>query len=118
MSAIMSLLGKQALRAVLGIVGVAVLAGGFLAYKYFTGDTDLAKVGDCVVDAQNANDMKTVGCGDAKAKFKVVGRVEGSYTSSTAEGACKPYPSTTDVMWAESAGRQRGYVLCLEEVKK
>jgi hypothetical protein len=113
----MSSLGKQALRAVMGVVVAAAIAGGFLAYKYFTNDTDVAKVGDCVIDAPDANDMKTVACGDATAKFKVVGRAEGSYTSSTANAACQAYPSATDIVLAEGARRQRGYVLCLEAIK-
>ena len=118
MSSFFSSLGQRALRAVLGIVGVAVLAGGYMAYKYFTNDTDLASVGDCITEASSADDMKTVDCAEATAKYKVVGRSDGSYTSSSASAVCNAYPSTTDVFLAEGAGRQRGYVLCLEATKK
>jgi hypothetical protein len=92
----------------MGVAVAVVFAGGFLAYKYFTNDTDLAKVGDCVIDAADANDMKTVACGDATAKFKVVGRAEGSYTNATANAACEAYPTATDIVLAEGARRQRG----------
>lgn len=118
MSSFFSSLGQRALRTVMGLVGVAVLAGGYMAYKYFTNDTDLAGVGDCITAAASADDMKTVDCTDATANYKVVGRAEGSYTDSTASAVCNAYPSTTDVFLAQGAGKQRGYVLCLEATKK
>ncbi len=94
-------------------IGFVVLAGGGLAYKYFTGDPELAKAGNCVTDAPNANDMKTIGCGDGKAAFKVLARISGNYTTFSAEKACEAYPTATDYLFSTGS---KGYVLCLEAI--
>ena len=116
MASILSLLGGKALRFVLALVGIGVLAGGFYVYKLVTGDTDVAKAGQCLTDNANANDIKTIDCSDGKAKWKILGRIDGS-NSGAVEVVCKDYP-TAEAAINASGSRRQGYVLCLEAIKR
>jgi len=114
---VMSTVGKKVLRGLLSLLVMAVIAGGYFAYKYFSGDADLAKVGDCMV-GENDNDIKTVDCTDGKAKWKVVGRLDGGSNSASVEVDCKAYPTAEAVVYTTGGRRSSGYRLCLEEIKK
>jgi hypothetical protein len=117
LSAILSGLGRSALRLVLGLVVIGVLAGGFFIYKIVTHNADLAKAGDCLTSGNgDANKMKTVGCDKADAKYKVLGRVSGSATSATVDGSCTQWDQTEAAMYTTGGG-SKGYVLCLQEIK-
>lgn len=102
-------------KKILGYAIVAVVVfGGGLAYKYLSGDTEIAKAGDCITDAANADDMKVVGCDSAEAKFKVLGVLEG-VNSTQAESAtgCGQWPDATSWFSIIEEGKTTGKFLCL-----
>lgn len=108
-------IGKRILRSVLGLV---VVFGALFAYKQFTGAPETASVGDCMV-GQSADALKTAKCDDAAAAWKVVGRLsdktEAEFDSN--EEICKAYPTAETWYWEGDKGG-KGYVLCLEPIKK
>ncbi|NUR26989.1 MAG: hypothetical protein HOV83_14295 [Catenulispora sp.] len=108
-------------RLVIGAV-VLVIAGGWFAYKYFSGNitAKTPTVGECVTAAKSDSDVdnvKIVDCGAANAADKVVGVLNGqSYSAfQAAENPCTAFPT------AESAifyGKEKdGFVLCLVPAK-
>ncbi|MGC4980052.1 MULTISPECIES: LppU/SCO3897 family protein [unclassified Streptomyces] len=96
---------KQYLRG--GIVVVAVIAAGvgYLASRH---DPDTAKVGDCMSisnpDSSTDPGLKVVGCGDAKAKFKVAQK-------KTDDSGCD---RTKYAEYTETG--KNDFTLCLEEI--
>lgn len=101
---------------VLVVLGFAVV--GFLAWKQGHSDPDTAKAGDCVARS-GADDVKVVKCTDAKAAYKVVGKVDGkTQVEASVSGAsiCKPFAGAKSVYWKGESGKQ-GYVLCLAPTK-
>jgi len=96
----------------LGVV-VVVLIIGFVS-KFLTGDPDTAKVGDCM-SGSSAENLKVVKCADAKAEFKVVGKVDGKSQTDfnvSSTQICKPFPNAESAFWKGERGG-KGYVLCL-----
>jgi hypothetical protein len=110
--------GGVAKRIVMYVVVAAVVGLGGLAWKYFSGDPAVAKVGDCLIEAA-ADDMKTVDCTDAKAAHKVVGKVDGKTEAEfkASDNPCTAYPTAENALWGGKEG-SKGYILCLEPVKK
>lgn len=106
-------------RIVGGLVGAAVVFGGGIAWKYISGDPETAKVGSCMIETAKADDMKTVDCNDPKAAHKVVGKVEGmtEATFKATDNPCTAYPTAESALWGSEKGG-KGYVLCLEPIKK
>jgi hypothetical protein len=97
---------------------VLIAAGGYTAYRYFSGDITVKtpKVGECVTAAASNNDVenvKIVDCTDGKAADKVVGVLNDQKFSAfnASENPCTSFPT------AESAifyGKENsGFVLCL-----
>ena len=81
-----------------------------------------AKVGDCITQSQNANEMKIVDCSQPDAVFKVAGVVEDK-TKAEAETSCEPYPTAENYLFqwegSETAtDTTKGRVLCLETNQK
>lgn len=106
-------------RIVGAVIAIAVIAGLGYAYDRFTGDPDVAGVGDCLVGA-GADDLKVVECSDATAQHKVLGKVDGtseaSFNGSGGAQVCAPYAETESAFWkGEKSGK--GYVLCLGPAK-
>jgi hypothetical protein len=103
---------------VLPIVVIAIVAVIGFASKFFTGDPDTAKAGDCM-SGTSAQNLKVVKCTEAGAQYKVVGKVSDKSQSefnSNSESICKPFPSAESAFWkGESGGK--GYVLCLGQNK-
>lgn len=101
-------------RIVVPIAVIAVIAIIGFVGKFLTGDPDTAKVGDCM-SGSSAENLKVVKCTDAKAEFKVVGKVNDKSQSDFNTGSaeiCKPFPAAESAFWkGESGGK--GYVLCL-----
>jgi hypothetical protein len=106
-----------------GIILVVVLLGGYL-YKVFTNDAELAKVGDCITENADANDMKTVDCTDGKAAFKVVGVVDGTPAQAQAQDAshpCASFSTADTFLWMGDVPKgksqpnpdTKGKILCL-----
>lgn len=112
--------GKGVAKRVVGaIIGVAIVAGGGLAWKYLSGDPEVAKAGDCLV-GETAEDLKIVKCDDPTAQWKVVGVVDGKTETefdTDLEGICAAYPTMQVGFWSGKRGG-KGDVLCMEPVTK
>jgi hypothetical protein len=113
---------------VYGIVLVVVLVGGYL-YKVFTNDAELAKVGDCITENADANNMKTVDCTDATAAYKVVAVVDGTAGQAQAEDAthpCAKFEAADTSLWIgkvnkttnQPSASTMGKILCLAPTTK
>ncbi|GAA1358779.1 LppU/SCO3897 family protein [Streptomyces beijiangensis] len=91
----------------LPIIAVVVIAGGWWASR---DDADTAKVGDCmsISNADSATDpgLEVVDCGDAKAKYKVAEKKDGS-------GDC----DRTKYSQYRESGKD-DFTLCLSDYKK
>jgi hypothetical protein len=102
------------------VVLIVVVIGGAI-WANVSGDPSVANVGDCVSGTvANANDTKVVKCTDASATGKVVGKVEGkteAQFNTETEKICGPYPTAETAFWSGKSG-SKGFVLCLEPVKK
>ena len=111
--------GGAVKRIVIYVVVAAVVGLGGLAWKYLSGDPTVATVGDCLIEAVDANDMKIVECTDATAAHKVVGKVEGKTEAEfmASDDVCAAYPTAENGLWSGKPGA-KGDVLCLEPVKK
>ncbi|MBP2477042.1 hypothetical protein JOF53_005914 [Crossiella equi] len=110
---------KSKLPKILGYLIVPLIALGFFVYNFMFGAGN-AKVGECLAgDGTNANSVEKVDCADAKAKFTVVGRVEGKTSADVddvegKEHACDAYPGWKHVYWEQSSRRSTtGALLCL-----
>lgn len=106
---------------VVAIVAVVRFGIGEIT-AFLTGDTTKAKVGDCITESQDANDMKIVDCTKPEAAYKVAGVVDDK-TQAEAETSCEPYPTAESYLF-QWEGREtptdttRGQVLCLEPNQK
>lgn len=114
--------GKAFLGRLIGAVAVfVVVVIGLAVWKVVTKNPSTANVGDCVSGSvANANETKVVECTSAEATGKVVGKVDGKTEAefnTQTEEICKPYPTAETAFWSGKSGR-KGYVLCLEPVKK
>ena len=119
-------IGKK-IAAVVGVIVVIVIVAivkfGINEIRAFiTGDTTKAKVGDCITESANANDMKIVDCSKPEAAFKVAGVVDDK-TKAEAETSCEAYPSAQSYLFqwegrAQPTDTTKGQVLCLEPNQK
>jgi hypothetical protein len=75
------------------IVAIAVVAGGYYAFNYFTSDAAQTKAGDCasLTGTTSEPDFKTVDCGSAEANY-TVGRA-----LSTGESCGENYDEYTEI---------------------
>lgn len=105
-------------RIVSYVVVAVVVSLGLLAWKFLSGDPEVATVGDCLIEAA-ADDMKIVECTDATAAHKVVGKVEGKTEAEfkASDNPCTAYPTAESGLWSGKPGG-KGDILCLEPVKK
>jgi hypothetical protein len=110
---------KGIVKRVIGAVVVfAVIGLGGLAWKHLTGAPETAKAGECMV-GQSADTLKTVDCGDAKAEWKIAGKVDNKSESEADDAAamCAAHPTSEVAYWEGEKGG-KGYVLCLAPIKK
>jgi hypothetical protein len=107
--------GKILLRVAVPLI---VVVGG-IAWKFMSGDPTVASTGDCLIEAASADDMKTVGCDDATAYWKVAGKVDGIKEAEfdAKDNSCTAYPTAESSLWMGKKGGS-GDVLCLEPLKK
>jgi hypothetical protein len=101
-------------RIVFGLVAAAVIVVIVLVGKQVTGDPSTASVGECM-SGSTADNLKVVGCTEAGAEYKVVGKVDGktqSQANINGGEICKPYPTAETIFWQGEQGG-KGYVLCL-----
>ncbi|UQA94268.1 LppU/SCO3897 family protein [Streptomyces halobius] len=94
------------------VVLVAVMAlVGFIASQ---DDADTAAVGDCLKAASSSTDrMEVVDCSSPDAVSKVVKKIDGFYTQTTAETECRKVPDATG-FYAET-GKGPDFLLCTKE---
>ena len=117
-------------KIIISILGVIVVIAIVAVVKFgfrevmalVTGDTTKAKVGDCITETPDANDMKIVDCTKTEAAFKVVGVVDNK-TKAEAETSCEPFPTAESYLFqwegrAQPSDTTKGQVLCLETNKK
>ncbi|MEV6966915.1 hypothetical protein AB0M47_17540 [Hamadaea sp. NPDC051192] len=104
-------------RLVIGGI-VVVIALGFGAYKYFSGNitAKTPAVGECITEAKteaDIDDVKAVACTDSKAHDKVVGVISGKSESyfKTTENPCTAYPDAESAYFFGKA--TSGTILCL-----
>lgn len=110
--------GRSMVRIVLYvIVALVVVIGGIVAYVQSRSKPAATAVGDCMV-GQSAETLKKIACTDAKAEWKVVGRVaDKTESESTVEKTCSPWPDADTLYWEGKKG-EKGFALCLAPIKK
>lgn len=104
------------------IILVIVVALGFGAYKFISGqdDADTAKVGDCMHRGStndNNPDLEVVKCNDSKAQFVVLAKISGKYSSVEAETKCTAAAKDFQYSYTQS-GDGSDFLLCLKDYKK
>ncbi|MBA4862924.1 hypothetical protein H1V43_16280 [Streptomyces sp. PSKA54] len=105
---------KQYLRIGGFIVAALVVAGGWWASQ---DDAQSAAVGDCMQRGStddNNPDLEVVECSDAKAQYKVLAKIEGSFTSLTADKKCSEEASDFQYAYTETGG-DKSFLLCLKD---
>jgi hypothetical protein len=110
--------GRGVAKRIIGALAVfAIIAVGGIVWRYLNGDPATANVGSCLIEAK-AEDMKTVDCTDSKAAYKVVGKIEGKTEAefTASDNPCTAYATAESALWGEEGSK--GYILCLEPVKK
>ncbi|MFE0251543.1 hypothetical protein [Streptomyces sp. NPDC059010] len=101
-------------------VGAAVIVGIMLIVGYIISldDAENAAVGDCLKSASTATAskprMEVVDCSSSEAEGKVLKKIEGTYTSFTAESECRKVSGATS-FYAQT-GDGDNFLLCLSAV--
>ncbi|MFC4108788.1 LppU/SCO3897 family protein [Micromonospora zhanjiangensis] len=107
---------------VIAAVAVVVLVvGGVVGWKALSGSAGSAAVGDCLA-GENKDEIKPVKCDDPAARHKVVGKLKDKTeadldAASKGDNPCSAYPTAESAFWEGEKGG-KGYILCLEPVKK
>jgi hypothetical protein len=105
------------IKSIIRYIAILVVVGiGVFVYKQVTGAPETAAVGDCMV-GQSADALKTTDCNGGEAEWKVVGKLDDQPENVTTEQACAAFPTTEVSFWEGDKGG-KGYVLCLEPIKK
>ncbi|TQJ75157.1 hypothetical protein [Streptomyces sp. SLBN-31] len=104
------------------IILVIVVALGFGAYKFLSGqdDADTAKVGDCMHrgSTNDSNpDLEVVKCSDAKAQYVVLAKISGDFSQTEAETKCTAAAKDFEYSYTQS-GDGSDFLLCLKDYKK
>jgi hypothetical protein len=118
--------GRKILGIVLAlVVAVVVLLGLAIAKNALLGPSDTtkdAKVGSCLDNKANADEIAVVDCADAKAVDKVVGKVPGvseaTFRADADGTVCAPFPDAKTSLFKGEGAAADNYVLCLQPVKK
>ncbi len=105
---------KQYFRIAGFVVVALVIAGGWWASR---DDAQAAAVGDCMHRGStndNNPDLEVVDCSDASAQYKVLAKIEGSFTSLTADKKCSEEASDFQYAYTETGG-DTSFLLCLKD---
>lgn len=87
---------------------------GYMAWREGQASPDGAAVGDCV--QRDGDSVKVVKCTDAKAEYKIVGKVEKiSQVTFSISSGCGKFPEAKTGFWRGEQGKE-GYALCLAPV--
>ena len=87
--------------------------GGAVWYGTHAGPAS-TNIGDCLAQT-GGNELSKVDCGDASAKFQVLGKIENKTVVDATLDVCAPFPKATSAYWEGESG-QRGLVLCLAPI--
>ncbi|MFC7906703.1 hypothetical protein [Streptomyces sp. JHA19] len=97
------------------LVGVGVVVAIIVGVITSMDDADKAEVGDCLKSASSSSDeMEVVDCTSSDAEAKVLKKIDGTYTSFTAETACRKVSGATS-FYAQT-GDGDNFLLCLSDV--
>ncbi|MEU1167400.1 hypothetical protein ABZ372_46900 [Streptomyces sp. NPDC005921] len=101
------------------IVAVALVAavGGYLASR---NDADTAKVGDCMHrgSTNDSNpDLEVVDCGSSKAQYVVLAKIDGTFTSASAQISCETKAKDFQYAYMETKSSD-DFLLCLKDYSK
>ncbi|MCF2537663.1 MULTISPECIES: LppU/SCO3897 family protein [Streptomyces] len=97
------------------LVGVGVVVAIVVGVITSMDDADKAEVGDCLKSASSSSDeMEVVDCTSSEAEAKVLKKIDGTYTSFTAETACRKVSGATS-FYAQT-GDGDNFLLCLSDV--
>ncbi|WP_261989640.1 hypothetical protein [Streptomyces sp. uw30] len=99
------------------LIGVGVVTALIVGYIASLNDPDQAKVGDCLKSTSSSSSddsMEVVDCSSSEAEAKVLKKVDGTYTSFTAETECRKVSGATS-FYAQT-GDGDNFVLCLSDV--
>ncbi|MER5178618.1 hypothetical protein ABT009_09640 [Streptomyces sp. NPDC002896] len=105
---------KQYFRIAGFVVAALVVAGGWWASR---DDAQAAAVGDCMHRGStndNNPDLEVVECSDAKAQYKVLAKIDGSFTSLTADKKCSDEAPDFQYAYTET-GDGNNFLLCLKD---
>ncbi|MGH4034778.1 LppU/SCO3897 family protein [Actinomycetota bacterium Odt1-20B] len=108
---------KTYLRAGAVVLGLIALGVGWLASR---DDAETAAVGDCMHRGSSDDshpDLEVVGCDDSKAQYKVLAKIEGTYTGLLADSKCKAEAKDFQYAYTQS-GKGTDFVLCLKDYKQ
>ncbi|GHJ45990.1 hypothetical protein Cs7R123_33320 [Catellatospora sp. TT07R-123] len=118
---------RRARIIVVSVLVVLVAACGVITQtdllSRLLGDVSAAQPGDCITAYQvNVAKMKVVDCAAPEAVNKVVGIVEGRYTShgfSQLDSVCTEFSGVRSMLWVGDSNdsEAKGDVLCLTSVK-
>jgi hypothetical protein len=99
--------------AAVAIVGIMLVVGYIISLD----DAENAAVGDCLKSSSSSssNDrMEVVDCTSSEAEAKVLKKIDGTYTSLTAETECRKVSGATS-FYAQT-GDGDNFLLCLSDV--
>jgi hypothetical protein len=101
-------------RQVVALAILLLVTAAFLgaAWYFSRGQAGDAKVGDCVA-VTGSDSIKVVGCDDAKATLKVVGRVEDRTQVDATLEVCGQFAGAEQAYWQGTEVGGKGLVLCL-----
>jgi hypothetical protein len=108
----------KTIRTIILILVVAALAiGGWLASR---DDADTASGGDCMHRGSTSDtnpDLEVVDCSSSKAQYIVLAKIDGSFTSTTADSKCAAEASDYQYAYTET-GDGSNFLLCLKDYAK
>ncbi|MFE7892410.1 hypothetical protein [Streptomyces sp. NPDC057412] len=96
------------------LVVVGVVTAIVVGYIASLDDADKAAVGDCLKSASSSSDeMEVVDCTSSEAEAKVLKKIDGTYTSFTAESECRKVDGATG--YYVQTGDGDNFLLCLKD---
>lgn len=97
------------------VVAFAVIAvGGWIASR---DDANTAAVGDCMHrggTSSTSPDLEVVDCGDTKAQYMVLAKIEGSFSEDEADTKCAASAKDFQYAYTET-GDGSSFLLCLKD---
>ncbi|MEU0199093.1 MULTISPECIES: hypothetical protein [unclassified Streptomyces] len=112
-------LSFKTIKNIVIVIAVASVAiGGYIASR---DDANTAAVGDCMHRGSTNDDnpdLEVVDCGDAKAQYEVLAKVEGEFlTDAMASSKCETEAKDFQYVYTQS-GDGKDFLLCLKDHKK